>query len=82
MNDVDIFAVICICKTKSDEILICGQKVTTVYDSHFAAYEIKSISNTFEMIELKNVVGPPVEKVYTSLGKTFVKLHEFYKIVY
>ena len=71
LNDVDIFAVICICKTKSDKILICGHRVTTVYDSHFAAYEIKSVSNTFEIIELKRVVVPPVEKVYTSLGKTF-----------
>lgn len=81
-NDVDIFAVIYIIKSSCGQIFFCCRKVITTYDSHFAAFKIINISNVYDMLPLSDVVGPPIEKVQTPMGKTFVKLKEFYQSIY
>lgn len=80
LNDVDIFIVICIIKSKSD-IFVYGKKVSTIFDIHYEAYEIINILQRFEIIPFHAILGPPVEKIQTSLGKTFVKLKDFYRSI-
>lgn len=83
-NDLDIFFVLTIVVKQEDQIYLFCQKIGKVqYDPHYIAYEIDLSSLAeFSLIELSEIVGPPVSIINTSFGKKMLRLEESYNCNY
>lgn len=63
--------------------LFCQHLVTNKYLEHFLAFEVDTNSLAeFKIIEIDNLVGPPLELIKTARGKSMLKCKEYYKSVF
>lgn len=80
-NDFYLYKISMIIKS-SDKILFCCSKLNTIFSSHYMAHEFVNITDQYEIINIVDIVGPPVDKIESPKGGTFYKLKEFYKNIY
>lgn len=80
-NDFEIYKIMFIIHTSTD-ILFCCNKYSTVFNTHYAAFEFESLSNIYNIINVSEIVGPPFELLESTKGKLFLKPKEFYSNIY
>lgn len=81
-TDFELFKICAIVKTKLNDIYFYCQQISIVFSAHYLAFEHGTVTQNIFLVNILDIVGPPVESIETPEGKTFVKLKEFYKSIY
>lgn len=82
IKDFEIYSIALIIRTTTNKIFLCCKKITTTFNNHYAAFECGLIETKYKILNLTDIVGPPVELLKTTQEKTFIKLKEFYTSIY
>lgn len=77
-NDFELYNICAVIKT-SNEILFYCKRILSSYDTHFIAFKFLETTDSHYIINLNELIGPPVDKLKTSRGLTLIKIKEFYK---
>lgn len=77
-----VFNIVFIIKTKSKQIFLCCKETQKVYKHHFDSFECEQILNEYVILNLNDLIGPPVEIFVTFQEKPLIKLKPYYKSRY
>ncbi|XP_055907791.1 uncharacterized protein LOC129942757 [Eupeodes corollae] len=79
-NDIEIYLILNIFMVEINSIALFCQKLNMIeYNPHYLAYDIvQGQLGEFSIINIKDLVGPPLTKIKTSRGRTMIKVKEYY----
>lgn len=79
-NDFECFLIINVILNKTKRLFLFCQKINNIaYNPHFLSYEFDSKNlGEFSILEIKDVVGPPVNANETVKGMTMIRIKDYY----
>lgn len=81
-NDYNFYEIYLIVNTKNNDLLFCCKQLFCEFNIHFSAFEYGTVSTEYSIVSQKDIIGPPIEKLKTTKGETFLRVKDFYKNVY